>query len=308
MIRGIREHLFAVLRDLLYAHEDLVDSDRFDLSSSRGITDAVFHILRNARVLSPQADPRLVVCWGGHAISRAEYDYTKTVGYQLGLRGLDVCTGCGAGAMKGPMKGATLGHAKQRLHERALSGSDRADDHRGRVAEPDRQRARDPARHGKAARGLRAPRARDRRLSGRRRHGRGDPVSARHPARFRQSPDRSAARVHGAAAAAQRTSSDCTPSSAGPLVRPRSRATGSCSAIPPASPGRSRTASRSCAEPGPRPTTRTSSIGSSRSGSSSRSPSRRLTNRWRRLQLDRNQDLAQPGHQPAPSVLRDRGG
>ncbi len=115
MIRGIREHLFAVLRDLLYAHEDVVHSDRFDLESSRGITDAVFHILRNARVLSPKLDPRLVVCWGGHAISRTEYDYSKTVGYQLGLRGLDVCTGCGAGAMKGPMKGASVGHAKQRL-------------------------------------------------------------------------------------------------------------------------------------------------------------------------------------------------
>src|SRR5947209_19690256 len=33
----------------------------------------------------------------------------------MGLRGLDVCTGCGPGAMKGPMKGATIGHAKQRI-------------------------------------------------------------------------------------------------------------------------------------------------------------------------------------------------
>ena len=37
------------------------------------------------------------------------------VGYQLGLRGLDICTGCGDGAMKGPMKGAAIGHAKQRI-------------------------------------------------------------------------------------------------------------------------------------------------------------------------------------------------
>jgi hypothetical protein len=44
-----------------------------------------------------------------------EYQYTKNVGYELGLRGLDVCTGCGPGAMKGPMKGATIGHAKQRI-------------------------------------------------------------------------------------------------------------------------------------------------------------------------------------------------
>lgn len=33
----------------------------------------------------------------------------------MGLRGLNICTGCGPGAMKGPMKGATIGHAKQRI-------------------------------------------------------------------------------------------------------------------------------------------------------------------------------------------------
>jgi len=115
MVRGIREHLFAVLRDLLYAHDDVLNNPRFDLASSGGITDAVFHILRNARVLRAHEEPHLVVCWGGHAIEREEYDYTKVVGYALGLAGLDICTGCGAGAMKGPMKGATVGHAKQRI-------------------------------------------------------------------------------------------------------------------------------------------------------------------------------------------------
>jgi predicted Rossmann-fold nucleotide-binding protein len=115
MIRGIREHLFAVLRDLLYTRETILDNNRFDLDDSSDLTDAVFHILRNAEVLESDLKPNLVVCWGGHAISREEYDYTKRVGYQLGLRGLDICTGCGAGAMKGPMKGAALGHAKQRL-------------------------------------------------------------------------------------------------------------------------------------------------------------------------------------------------
>jgi hypothetical protein len=53
------------------------------------------------------------VCWGGHSISRAEYDFSKEVGYELGLRGLDIATGCGSGAMKGPMKGAAIGHGKQ---------------------------------------------------------------------------------------------------------------------------------------------------------------------------------------------------
>ena len=115
MIRGIRELLFAVLRDIVYTRNEIVDSGRFDLESSGGITDAVFHIVRNAGLLEVPAEVDLVVCWGGHAISRDEYDYTKLVGYELGLRGLNVCTGCGPGAMKGPMKGATIGHAKQRI-------------------------------------------------------------------------------------------------------------------------------------------------------------------------------------------------
>ncbi len=117
MIRGIRELLFAVLRDIVYTRNVIVDSGRFDLRSGPGITDAVFHIVRNAGLLRLPADANLVVCWGGHAIGREEYDYTKLVGYELGLRGLNVCTGCGPGAMKGPMKGATIGHAKQRIHD-----------------------------------------------------------------------------------------------------------------------------------------------------------------------------------------------
>ncbi|MBL8384568.1 MAG: LOG family protein [Burkholderiales bacterium] len=114
MIKGIREHLFAVLRDVIYAADEIGANPRFDLATSSGITDAVFHILRNADVLKPVDQPNLVVCWGGHSISREEYDYTKEVGYELGLRGMDICTGCGPGAMKGPMKGAAVAHAKQR--------------------------------------------------------------------------------------------------------------------------------------------------------------------------------------------------
>jgi hypothetical protein len=115
MIRGTRELLFAVLRDVVYTENEIVRSGRFDLADGDGITNAVFHILRNAGVLRTHADPNLVVCWGGHSIRREEYDYTKQTGYELGLRQLNVCTGCGAGAMKGPMKGATIGHAKQRI-------------------------------------------------------------------------------------------------------------------------------------------------------------------------------------------------
>ncbi len=116
MIKGIREHLFAVLRDIAYTSSEIVANPVFDLERGDDITSAVFHILRNAGTLTPEEEPRLVVCWGGHSISREEYDYTKEVGHELGLRGLNVCTGCGPGAMKGPMKGATIGHAKQRLY------------------------------------------------------------------------------------------------------------------------------------------------------------------------------------------------
>lgn len=115
IIKGIGEHLFAVLRDVIYVNDEIYSNPKFDLNTSEGMTDAVFHILRNADVLQPDTEPNLVVCWGGHSISRKEYDYTKEVGYELGLRGLNICTGCGPGAMKGPMKGATIGHAKQRI-------------------------------------------------------------------------------------------------------------------------------------------------------------------------------------------------
>jgi hypothetical protein len=115
MIRGIRELLFSVLRDIVFTSNEILDDERFDLDTKAGTTNAVFHQVRNAGLLAVPADVNLVVCWGGHAISRNEYDYTKLVGYELGLRGLNVCTGCGPGAMKGPMKGATIGHAKQRI-------------------------------------------------------------------------------------------------------------------------------------------------------------------------------------------------
>jgi len=116
IIRGIKEHLFSVLRDVIYVNDEIQDNPHFDLNQSQGITNAVFHILRNANILRTGTNPNLIVCWGGHSISRKEYDYSKEVGYQMGLRGLDICTGCGPGAMKGPMKGATIGHAKQRIY------------------------------------------------------------------------------------------------------------------------------------------------------------------------------------------------
>ncbi len=114
MIKGIKEHLFAVLRDVIFQQSDFVKHDGRKISNPSAITDAVFKVLRNANALIHAKEPNLVVCWGGHSISPLEYDYTKLVGYEFGLRGLDVCTGCGPGAMKGPMKGAAVAHRKQR--------------------------------------------------------------------------------------------------------------------------------------------------------------------------------------------------
>ncbi len=121
IIQGIREHLFAVLRDLLYV-EDEFDKCCDSLQGSAMATNMVFHILRHANALRPHIKPNLMVCWGGHSISRHEYDYTKKVGYELGLRGMNICTGCGPGAMKGPMKGATIAHAKQRIQQARYVG------------------------------------------------------------------------------------------------------------------------------------------------------------------------------------------
>ncbi len=116
IITGIQEQLFSVLRDIVYIKNQIETNQNFDLGKQDGITNAIFHILRNAKILVPETEPNLAVCWGGHSIKRIEYDYSKKVGYELGLRGLNICTGCGPGAMKGPMKGATIGHSKQRTY------------------------------------------------------------------------------------------------------------------------------------------------------------------------------------------------
>jgi predicted Rossmann-fold nucleotide-binding protein len=115
IIEGIRELLSAVIRDLVYFDSEISGHPYHDLSSSSGITNAVFEVLRYAGALVPEVEPNLVVCWGGHSIGRDEYEYTKDCGYELGLRSLSIITGCGPGAMKGPMKGATIAHAKQRV-------------------------------------------------------------------------------------------------------------------------------------------------------------------------------------------------
>ncbi|KFA99076.1 nucleotide 5'-monophosphate nucleosidase PpnN [Vibrio sp. ER1A] len=122
IIKSIQEHLFSVLRDIVYVNMHLADSQRLNLTNSTHITNLVFGILRNAGTLIPGIEPNLIVCWGGHSINPTEYQYTREVGNELGLRELNICTGCGPGAMEGPMKGAAIGHAKQRYTEQRYLG------------------------------------------------------------------------------------------------------------------------------------------------------------------------------------------
>lgn len=115
IIRGIQDHLFSVLRDIIYVHGKLENDRLLNLTSPLHLTDLVFSILRNANTVHPGVEPNLAVCWGGHSINQVEYQYTREVGNELGLREMNICTGCGPGAMEGPMKGAAVGHAKQRF-------------------------------------------------------------------------------------------------------------------------------------------------------------------------------------------------
>lgn len=121
IIIGIQEHLFAVLRDIVFLSDRYDNLKNINLTNPSHITNVVFDILRNGRAM-PLEDPSIVVCWGGHSINDTEFHYTQEVGYELGLREMNICTGCGPGAMEGPMKGATIGHAKQRISKARYIG------------------------------------------------------------------------------------------------------------------------------------------------------------------------------------------
>ncbi len=124
IIRSLQTNLFAVLRDILFVNGQLSISrmEEAQPDNSTHITNQVFSILRNAGVLHIGEYPNTVVCWGGHSINAVEYQYCRNVGTQLGLRELNICTGCGPGVMEAPMKGAAVGHAQQRYRDSRFIG------------------------------------------------------------------------------------------------------------------------------------------------------------------------------------------
>lgn len=122
MILNIQYHLFAVLRDILFLNALTPPVSKGEISLSAAHTNQIFQILRNAKCLPLNNDPNIVVCWGGHSISQVEYSYCRAVGLQLGLREMNIMTGCGTGVMEAPMKGAAVGHANQRYQNGRFIG------------------------------------------------------------------------------------------------------------------------------------------------------------------------------------------
>lgn len=123
LIRNIQFHLFAVLRDIVFVNVITREiTPEFNCPKGEFVTNYVFSILRNAKAILVGKEPSLVVCWGGHSINDVEYAYCRAVGMQLGLRELNIITGCGPGVMEAPMKGAAIGHANQRTKKSRFIG------------------------------------------------------------------------------------------------------------------------------------------------------------------------------------------
>lgn len=121
IIETLQRHLYSVLRDIVQINiykdsleqfiEHVPEGQKF--SKQDYITNGIFHILRNAGALRAGEEPSIAVCWGGHSISPEEYDYAYKVGIEMGLRKIDICTGCGPGIMEAPMRGSLTGHVLQ---------------------------------------------------------------------------------------------------------------------------------------------------------------------------------------------------
>lgn len=128
---SMRAHLCSAATDLIF-HANNIGK----LKTSQEITDAVFHILRQAGVfehIAPLSEPMdiaastrreftRITAWGGHAICKEEYDYTKEVGKRFGERFCEFITGGGNGAMRGPFSGAQASYAADFVRNARMFG------------------------------------------------------------------------------------------------------------------------------------------------------------------------------------------
>ena len=125
IISSIQNNLCSVLRDIVKIATykmHLKENSAKGVPLTKFRTNEIFNMLRHAESLYPGQDPNIVVCWGGHAINKTEYDYAFEVGRELGLREFDICTGCGPGAMEAPMAGAVVGYAMQKFRSGRFIG------------------------------------------------------------------------------------------------------------------------------------------------------------------------------------------
>ena len=58
LIKGVKEHLFSVLRDIVYLDQERRINPDFSFSDGTGTTNAIFNILRNARAMKPGVYPK----------------------------------------------------------------------------------------------------------------------------------------------------------------------------------------------------------------------------------------------------------
>jgi hypothetical protein len=68
MIRGIKEHLFAVLRDVIYTANEIIGVGRLDTHDPRLDHQCRIPYPAQRQGARLQGQPNLVVCWGGHSI------------------------------------------------------------------------------------------------------------------------------------------------------------------------------------------------------------------------------------------------
>jgi len=111
-----KRQISQAVRDLIMAPES---------PEAHGESAAVSRLVRSYVARTPllqQAPRPRCFVWGGHAVSRAEYDFAKEAGYWDALaNGTEFITGCGPGVMKAPFKGAVVAYGKQDYHMRGLN-------------------------------------------------------------------------------------------------------------------------------------------------------------------------------------------
>ncbi len=109
------EQISSLLRDMVFAPAFPPAE-----GESQVISAAIKRFVEHAGFLYRGERGLVTFVWGGHRVSREEYEFAKDVAYWLALFIPDVetITGCGAGIMKAPFKGTQGAYGKQRTFER----------------------------------------------------------------------------------------------------------------------------------------------------------------------------------------------